>query len=86
MDVKLDLLMRDVHPKKLPSLILFCNGEVMANHIGSIQEDELDELFQQCLTQIRKEEKEKAQKEREVNREKTAGRISFGIGKDDYML
>lgn len=89
-DLKVELALQGVMPRKLPSLILFHEGNVVASHKGIIAPDALDEFIESNLadrvtssTNVSKEQKVTTDKEAPAS----AGFVSFASSQDDdYML
>ena len=69
-----EFVRHDVLPKKLPALILFQNGKVVANKAGIVNDESLNDLIKDHL------DKESAQEQ------STRGLLSFTHAEDDYML
>uniref|UniRef100_A0A7S2EAJ4 Thioredoxin domain-containing protein n=1 Tax=Trieres chinensis TaxID=1514140 RepID=A0A7S2EAJ4_TRICV len=76
--VKIELVRQEALPKKLPSLILFQNGKVVAKRAGVVNDDSLDEFLEESLAV------DVGADDNEV--ESRSGLISFAQAKDDYML
>jgi thioredoxin 1 len=97
-DVKVELLLKGVMPRSLPSLILLHNNEVVTTWKGVITDNQLNEMLEQHLTlQGLEEDRAVAQKKipkvvgmpaKEPPRQRKAGFVSFAMnaGGDDYML
>ena len=76
-NLKVELVMQNAMPRKLPCLLLIQRGKVVAKRSGVITEEELDSLLQQHLN-IDAAPKSKANK--------GAGFIGLARDDDDYML
>jgi thioredoxin 1 len=77
-DLKVELMLQEVMPKSLPSLILFDKQKAIATRNGVITDDQLEEFLKTNLSTQKKTSKPKTQKE--------AGFLSFTTANDDYML
>ena len=86
-NVKLELLLQNVMPRSLPSLILFQNGKAMAQHNGVITEEQLDDFLTQNLL-FTATATTAAGSSSTKPTERTAGFVSFAASSndDDYML
>lgn len=82
-------------PKALPSLILFHKGQVLANHVGVITQDELNNFLTTHMNagssrtaSTSKTTNKEEQETESSEKEKKAGFISLGgmNVNDDYML
>lgn len=82
------MLLQEVMPKSLPSLILFHEGTAIGKHNGVITEEELDEFLKTNLSAVASSSTSSKSKEPSVEQKqmKKAGYISFGNDGDDYML
>ena len=78
-DLKLELVLQNVLPRKLPSLILFQNGKAISQRDGVVTDKQLDEFLISHLDGITS-----------VPKKKFAGAGSVNLmgvgGGDDYML
>uniref|UniRef100_A0A7S0B187 Thioredoxin domain-containing protein n=1 Tax=Minutocellus polymorphus TaxID=265543 RepID=A0A7S0B187_9STRA len=76
--VKFDLLMQKTIIRKLPTLILYRNGQVLNTHSGLINYEELEVFIANAL-----HDNDTGNEE-----DKTRGKISFSssLGRDDYAL
>lgn len=89
-DLKVELALQGVMPRKLPSLILFHEGNAVASHKGIIAPDALDEFIESNLAD-RVASKNSVSEKQEVVSDKeapaSAGFVSFASHQDDdYML
>eukprot|EP00587_Corethron_hystrix_P015872 CAMPEP_0113309030 /NCGR_PEP_ID=MMETSP0010_2-20120614/7241_1 /TAXON_ID=216773 ORGANISM="Corethron hystrix, Strain 308" /NCGR_SAMPLE_ID=MMETSP0010_2 /ASSEMBLY_ACC=CAM_ASM_000155 /LENGTH=85 /DNA_ID=CAMNT_0000164209 /DNA_START=544 /DNA_END=801 /DNA_ORIENTATION=+ /assembly_acc=CAM_ASM_000155 len=85
MEIKTDMLMQDVVITKLPSLVLYQEGKVLANRSGLINEKELNEFLEKHVKLV--DDSAKKIGDPDVAPSKS-GRISFGSSfeRDDYAL
>lgn len=92
-NLKLELLMQDVMPQSLPSLILFRDGKALAKHNGVISDQELEEFIESNLAsggldgssaEVNAASDEQATSS--APEKKKAGFVSFTTDRDDYML
>jgi thioredoxin 1 len=74
-DLKVELMLQEVMPKSLPSLILFDKQKAIATRNGVITDDQMKGFL---MTNLPTEKKPETQKE--------AGFLSFASTNDDYML
>lgn len=73
-NVKMELLLQNVMPRSLPSLVLFKNGKAIANRSGVITEEELDSFLEMHL------------RVKTPKKQEGAGYVHFSDDRDDYML
>jgi len=91
-NVKLELVLQDVLPRSLPSLILFHNGKALAKHNGVLTEEQLDDFLRQNLPVASSNSNKVLKKMQQSSMAKTttpqraAGFVSFANQGDDYML
>lgn len=78
-EIKMDMLMQKTRIMKLPTLVLYHEGEIRATHSGLISYEELEVFLAEALHEEIHEDDGDA-----ANR----GKISFGSseGRDDYAL
>ena len=81
-ELKLDLLMQKTVIRKLPTLIMYSHGKVVATTSGLIDYEELEFFISNALHDSDTEE------ENPSSSAKSRGKISFGstLGRDDYAL
>jgi thioredoxin 1 len=80
-NLKMEMLLQQVMPTSLPSLILFHGEKALVFRNGMISDEELSEFLESNLPQ-----KEKLQKVPTRSGTKSPGMISFASQGDDYML
>jgi len=76
-ELKLDLLMQKTVIRKLPTLIMYSQGKVVATRSGLIDYEELESFIDS-----------NTEEENTSSSAKSRGKISFGstLGRDDYAL
>mmetsp|Transcript_27080 Transcript_27080/g.41533 ORF Transcript_27080/g.41533 Transcript_27080/m.41533 type:complete len:202 (+) Transcript_27080:208-813(+) len=85
-NLKVEMLLQNVMPKSLPSLILFRNGEALAKHNGIITEDQLNDFLETHLKVTSQAAPDSRNDSVNIEPKKKAGFVSFANDDDDYML